>query len=68
MCGCFSVVVCFVGYRVLFKDALPKERQRTFVPFPARATVAAIRLVARPVRVSRAIGRNVVSRRHDHRH
>lgn len=64
----FSVVILYVGYRMIAKEALPMERQKSFVPFPARAGYMAIGLVVKPVRkVTRiAAGRHVTSRRHLH--
>ena len=62
----FSVVVGYVGWRLTFKDAMPRERQKQFVPFPARAGWYAVTLVAKPVRKATRIatGRHVTSRRH----
>ncbi|MFK8024693.1 MAG: MFS transporter [Ilumatobacter sp.] len=64
----FGVVVTYVGYRLVAKDALPMERQKSFVPFPARASYAATALIVKPVRkVSQiAASRSVSSRRHPH--
>lgn len=61
----FGVVVLYVGYRLVAKDALPIERQKSFVPFPARAGAQAIGLVVKPVRKATRIatGRHVTSRR-----
>ena len=50
----FSVVVAAVAYRIVFKEALPQERQRDFMPFPARAGALAVSIVIRPVRRKRA--------------
>lgn len=47
--GSFASMAAYVGWRILVKDALPMERQRPWVPLPARAT-AAISVLARPVR------------------
>lgn len=49
----FSCVVAYVAWRIAFKDALPMERQRRFVPFPARAGATAIALV-RPRKAARS--------------
>ena len=65
--GFFSVVVVFISYRILFREALPKERERRFVPFPARATSVAFKLVSAPKRVTKRVGTNVATRRHEHR-
>ena len=63
-----SVVILYVGYRLVAKDALPMDRQKSFVPFPARAGSMAIGLVVKPVRKATrmAAGRTVTSRRHLH--
>lgn len=68
MAAAFSTIVVYLGWRILFKEALPVERQREFVPFPARAGAAAIGLVVKPVRKATRIatGRTVTSRRHEH--
>lgn len=62
----FGVIVVYVGWRLAFKDAMPMDRQKEFVPFPARAGAVAFGLVVKPVRkVTRiAAGKNVTSRRH----
>ena len=65
MTAWFSVILAFVAYRIAFKEALPSERQTKFVPFPARASNMAIRLVVRPVKATKTVGRSVVSRHHD---
>ena len=61
----FSVVVGYLLWRLLVKEALPMERQRAYVPFPARAGATAIGLVVRPVRkvTKMAVGTKVISRR-----
>jgi MFS family permease len=59
-----SVIVGFISYRILFRDGLPKERERPYVPFPARATSVAFRLVAVPKQVTKRVGKNVATRRH----
>ena len=66
MSAAFSVIFAFVAYRIAFKEALPSERQTKFVPFPARASNMAIRLVVLPVKATKTVGRSVVSRRHEH--
>ena len=63
----YSVIVAFILYRILFREALPKERERPYVPFPARATSVAFKLVIVPQRVTKRVGRNVATRRHEHR-
>ena len=65
MAGCFGVIVAYVGYRVAVKDAMPQDQQHPFVPFPARATDVAIRLVALPLRATKKVSRSVVTRRHE---
>jgi MFS family permease len=57
-----SVIVLYVGYRIVSADALPMERQGKFVAFPARSTETAIRLVGRPLKASRAALRRVKPR------
>jgi MFS family permease len=47
-------IALYVAYRLVAEDALPIDRQGPFVPMPARASEFAIRLTARPLRVSRA--------------
>jgi MFS family permease len=74
----FSVTVAFIAYRVVFRDALPRESERPYVPFPARATSVAFKLVAAPVKAAQVtkrvgqtvgitVGRSVSTRRHEHR-
>jgi MFS family permease len=59
MAGVFGVMVVYLAYRLVFIEALPQERQRDFVPFPARAGAMAINLVVKPVRkVARRPGRH----------
>jgi MFS family permease len=48
----FGVIVGYVSWRLAFKDAMPRERQKTFVPFPARAGYLAMAMAAKPVRKS----------------
>ncbi|MGI9644435.1 MAG: MFS transporter, partial [Ilumatobacteraceae bacterium] len=42
-----GVIVAYVGYRIVAKDALPLERQRRFVTIPARASELVYRLAPR---------------------
>ena len=67
MGGFFAVVIAFVSYRILFREALPQERERPYVPFPARATSVAFKLIAAPKRVGQRVGKNVVTRQHPQR-
>lgn len=67
MGGCFGVIVGFISYRILFREAVPKEQERPYVPFPARATSIAFKLVNAPAKVTKVVGRNVSTRRHEHR-
>lgn len=62
----FGAVAGYVAWRLAFKDAMPREHQKQFVPFPARAGYLAINIVVQPVRkVTRiAAGKHVTSRRH----
>ena len=64
----FGVIVGYVAWRLMFKEALPRDRQQQFVPFPARAGAFAIDLVVKPVRKASRIatGRHITSRRHLH--
>jgi len=64
----FSVVVVYVAYRLIVKDAMPVERQKAFVPFPARAGYLAAAIVTKPVRkvTKIATGKHVGSRKHPH--
>lgn len=48
--GAFGVIVAFVAFRIFFREALPRERQRRFMPYPARAGALAISMVVQPVR------------------
>jgi len=45
--GIFATVSVYVLFRILSKDALPQERQRRYVPFPARASSVAMNLIPR---------------------
>jgi MFS family permease len=54
-----SVIVMYVGYRIVAVDGLPMERQGQFVALPARSTEMAIRLAGRPLQASRAALRRV---------
>lgn len=62
----FGVVVVYLVFRISFREALPKERQRDFIPFPARAGALAINIVVKPVRKATRVasGRHITSRRH----
>ena len=48
--GAYAAIVVYVGYRIVAKDPLPLERQRRWVPFPARASAMAAALIPRPRR------------------
>ncbi|MGA9277893.1 MFS transporter [Ilumatobacter sp.] len=63
----FSVIVAFISYRMVFREAIPKEREVPYVPFPARATSGAFKLVSAPVKVTRRVGKTVSTQRHTHR-
>lgn len=45
--GIFTIVSVFILVRIIVKDPLPQERQRRWVPFPARASAAAANLIPR---------------------
>ncbi len=47
MAGADLIIVAYLGYRMVVKDALPVERQRRFVAFPARASAVAANLITR---------------------
>ena len=42
-----GMVVAFLGYRLLTHDGLPRSEQEPYRPFPARASAAAMALIAR---------------------
>jgi MFS family permease len=62
----FGAIVAQVVWRILVKEAMPVERQKRFVPFPARAGALAIGLVVGPMRNATRIvsGKSVHTRRH----
>ena len=64
----FSVIVAFISYRIAFREALPESSEGPYIPFPARATSVAFKLVAAPAKagktVGRLVGRNVAVRPH----
>jgi len=43
----FAMAGLYILFRIFYKDALPQERQRRYVPFPARASSVAINLIPR---------------------
>jgi len=45
--GIFAIIATYILARIVFKDALPKELQRRFAPYPARASAVAANLVPR---------------------
>lgn len=47
MAATHGVLVVYIAWRVVFRDALPVDRQRPFVAFPARASAVAAMLVGR---------------------
>jgi MFS family permease len=47
MAATHGVIVGYISWRVLFRDALPAERQRAFVAYPARASAVAANLIGR---------------------
>lgn len=49
-----GVIAVYVAYRLVAEESLPMSRQGPFVALPARSTDFALRLAARPLRVSRA--------------
>lgn len=42
-----GVIGCYILWRIVFRDALPMERQRRFVAFPVRASSVAANLIGR---------------------
>ncbi|MDW3219401.1 MAG: MFS transporter [Acidimicrobiales bacterium] len=42
-----GLIASYISWRVLFRDALPAERQRAFVAYPARASAVASNLIGR---------------------
>ena len=63
MAGFFGVIVVYLTYRIAFKEAMDLDRQRDFVPFPARASSFALQLIAQPVKATKRVGKVVVARR-----
>lgn len=51
MVATHGVIAVYIGSRMLVRDALPMERQRVFVAFPARASAVAANLIGRRRRV-----------------
>lgn len=45
--GIFVLAGSYVLFRIVSKDALPQDRQRRYVPFPARASSVAANLIPR---------------------
>jgi MFS family permease len=45
-----GIIAVYIGSRILVRDAAPLERQRRFVPFPARASAVVVNLIRRPLR------------------
>jgi MFS family permease len=50
MVGAFGIVAGYVAWRLVSKEAMPRERQKRFVPFPARAGYLAMTMAIEPVR------------------
>ncbi|NND76065.1 MAG: MFS transporter [Ilumatobacter sp.] len=65
MASFFGVIAVYLGYRLASKVAMPQDQQHPFVPFPARATNVAIRLISAPVKATKSVGRTVVTRKHE---
>lgn len=53
--GLFGTVAAFILWRMLVRDALPRERQRRWVPYPARASAVAANLIPRRRRNEKGI-------------
>ena len=47
MAATHGVIVAYISWRVLFREALPTEQQGVFVAFPGRASSAAAALIGR---------------------
>ena len=45
--GLFTTVSAYILFRIVVKDPLPRERQRRWVPYPARASAVAANLIPR---------------------
>jgi len=43
--GTHGAIALFLGYRIVFADAVPLDRQRTFQPWPVRASQLAVQLI-----------------------
>lgn len=46
-------IVCYLSWRVVYRDPVPRERQRVFRVYPARASAVASYLMGRPRRHSK---------------
>ena len=53
--GLFTVVSAYILLRIVVKDPLPQERQRRWVPFPARASSVAANLIPRRRRNAKGV-------------
>jgi MFS family permease len=42
-----GVLVCYLGYRIVAKDALPVDEQGRFIPYPSRGSAVAAQLLVR---------------------
>ena len=42
-----GLIAAYISWRVVFRDAMPVERQRAFVAYPARASAVASNLIGR---------------------
>ncbi|MEE8601188.1 MFS transporter [Euzebya tangerina] len=66
MAVAFGVVVAYLAWRLVVKEAMPRELQKQFVPFPARAGALAMSMTVESVRQATKIaaGRGIRIRRH----
>ena len=48
-----GLIAAYISWRVLFRNPVPKELQRVFVVYPARASAVASNLIGRRRRVNR---------------
>lgn len=62
----FGVVAGYLAWRLAFTEAMPRDAQKQFVPFPARAGYLAVAMMVEPVRTATRIvaGTRITTRRH----
>ncbi len=47
MAAAHGVLVCYLAYRIVAKDALPLDKQGGFIPYPSRGSAGAAQLLVR---------------------